>query len=116
MQINNNLRFIFDCLFEDIKHGDEEHQNWLRAKLDEFLDNHMYAPEVWLDFESLTQKEGEVLAFNEKWIDLDFNPKGVRVGFLTDSKIFISAKWWDYQDTYINSEVDQPTQWRKIIK
>ena len=26
----------------------------------------------------------EVIAFNEKWIDEDFNPNGTRVGFMQD--------------------------------
>lgn len=33
----------------------------------------------------------EVIAFNEKWIDEDFNPNGTRVGFLGDDG-FISAE------------------------
>ena len=34
----------------------------------------------------------EVIAFNEKWIDEDFNPNGTRVGLLGDDG-FISARW-----------------------
>lgn len=41
----------------------------------------------------------EVIAFNEKWIDEDFNPNGTRVGFLGDDG-FISAKWVDTYDEY----------------
>lgn len=43
----------------------------------------------------------EVIAFNHKWINEDFNPKGTRVGFRTSNGDFISAYWWDYQDSYI---------------
>lgn len=41
----------------------------------------------------------EVIAFNEKWIDEDFNPNGTRVGFLQDDG-FISAKWNDEYNEY----------------
>lgn len=41
----------------------------------------------------------EVIAFNEKWIDEDFNPNGTRVGFLGDDG-FISAEWDDEYDEY----------------
>ena len=41
----------------------------------------------------------EVIAYNHKWIDEDFNPNGIRIGFLSDDG-FISAFWWDEQDCY----------------
>lgn len=41
----------------------------------------------------------EVIAFNKKWIDEDFNPNGTRVGFLGDDG-FISAEWDDECDEY----------------
>lgn len=47
----------------------------------------------------LPQIGEEVLAFNEKWIDQDINPKGIRIGF-RDSDGFTSAYWWDMQDDY----------------
>lgn len=43
----------------------------------------------------------EVISFNHKWINMDFNPKGIRVGFLGGDNQFISAFWWDYHDDYI---------------
>lgn len=42
----------------------------------------------------------EVVAFHPDWIDLDFNPNGIRIGFFTDA-VFISARWNDSQDSYI---------------
>ena len=48
----------------------------------------------------LPQRGEEVLAFNEKWIDQDINPKGIRIGF-RDSDGFTSAYWWDMQDDYV---------------
>ena len=41
----------------------------------------------------------EVIAFNEKWIDEDFNPNGTRVGFIQDDG-FVSATWNDEEDCY----------------
>lgn len=58
----------------------------------------------------LTQDEAmEVIAYHPDWIDLDFNPNGTRVGFIGGEGNFISAKWLDYQDTYINGEdINEP--------
>ena len=41
----------------------------------------------------------EVIAYNHKWVDEDFNSNGTRIGFLSDEG-FISAFWWDEQDCY----------------
>jgi hypothetical protein len=46
----------------------------------------------------------EVIGYHPDWIDADFNPNGTRVGFFTDDGRFQSAKWLDYQDTYINGD------------
>ncbi len=55
----------------------------------------------WKDFDVQKPEIGvEVLAFSTKWIDEDFNPRGMRVGFLSEEG-FVSAFWWDYQDDYI---------------
>lgn len=35
------------------------------------------------------------------WVDEDFNPKGIRIGFWNGGDDFKSAHWWDYQDCYI---------------
>lgn len=43
----------------------------------------------------------EVIAYNHKWVNEDFNPNGTRVGFRTSDGDFTSAYWWDYQDDYI---------------
>lgn len=54
----------------------------------------------WINFEEEKPITGEeVLAFNKKWIDEDFNPRGIRVGFLRFDG-FISAFWYDEQDCY----------------
>lgn len=63
----------------------------------------------WTKVEDILPDEGiEVLCFNEAWIDEDFNPKGVRIGFLNGDG-WITAHWWNYQDTYMtisHSECD----------
>ena len=65
----------------------------------------------WIDYKEQKPPYGEeVLAYHHKWVDEDFNPKGIRVGFLQDCHTgseendrydFVSAFWWDYQDTYM---------------
>lgn len=60
----------------------------------------------------------EVIAKSAKWIDEDFNPRGIRVGFMTDHG-FISAKWVDYHNCYIEKRSEDntnemPTHWRPV--
>lgn len=68
----------------------------------------------------------EVIAFNEKWIDEDFNPSGLRVGFLDDDG-FISTEWdedcdcycttyeeGDDVDAYGRKKPNMPTHWMKM--
>ena len=55
----------------------------------------------WHKFSEELPPEGvEVIAYNMKWVDKDYNKNGVRVGFLNDGE-FVSAFYWDYQDDYI---------------
>ncbi|MGI9582624.1 hypothetical protein ACR1PO_15620 [Chryseobacterium sp. RRHN12] len=55
----------------------------------------------WIRVEDILPEEGfEVICFNEKWIDEDFNPKGVRIGFLNGNE-WTTAHYWNYQDTYV---------------
>lgn len=71
----------------------------------------------------------EVIFFNKKWIDEDFNPKGTRIGVYYDI-FYKSAKWCGSQDCYntmsnldgdkqccCGKESDQtPTHWIEIPK
>lgn len=59
----------------------------------------------------LTQDDGEVMAFNKNWITPDFNQKGIRSGFIGGDGTFISAKWFDYQDTYLNNDDFMPSHY-----
>lgn len=60
----------------------------------------------------------EILGYHPKWVDADFNPKGIRAGFFQEdlegddvSYKFISAYWLDYQDTYLNDDMFIPEKW-----
>ena len=58
--------------------------------------------------EELPPEGEEVLFFHEDWIDEDFNPKGIRIGFY-ESDDYTTAKWWSIQDCYMtisHSECD----------
>lgn len=52
-------------------------------------------------FDDDDDKVLEVLAYHPGWIDEDFNPRGIRIGFWNGGDDFKSAHWWDYQDCYI---------------
>ena len=54
---------------------------------------------VKIDKKHPLPKFEEVFAFNKEWIDEDFNPKGVRIGFLGEDG-FISAVWDSEYDMY----------------
>jgi hypothetical protein len=53
----------------------------------------------------------EVICFKKEWIDEDFNPEGIRVGFMDDDNNWTSADWYNDQDTYWNDEKSIPTHW-----
>lgn len=56
----------------------------------------------WIKWSDKKPKEGiEVIGYNPKWIDEDFNPNGTRIGFMNGDLEFTSAYWWDYQDSYL---------------
>ena len=61
----------------------------------------------------ILQEYGEVLGQSDKWIHPDFNVTGIRVGFIGGDGDFISTKWYDSGDTYVNGE-GMPTKWMKI--
>lgn len=60
----------------------------------------------WKKFKEEKPSEGEeVLAYHPSWIDEDFNPRGIRIGFWNGGDDFKSAHWWDYQDCYITISI-----------
>jgi hypothetical protein len=60
----------------------------------------------------------EVIGYNEKWIDEDFNLNGTRACFRCDAgeNGFISARWCDYQDSYVTDYESVPTHFTYIQK
>lgn len=62
----------------------------------------------------------EVMAFKPEWIDEDFNPRGIRIGFQNEMEseegTFVSAEWLDYHDSYMtrDGEIDKPTLWMPL--
>lgn len=54
----------------------------------------------WIEITEKNIPEGEVLLFNEKWINEDWNPKGIRIGFHDDVSGWVSACWCNYHDEY----------------
>lgn len=77
---------------------------------------------LWFNYADAVPPLGvEVIAQSDEWIHPDFNPKGIRVGFqnLTEDRNdaefqFLSAHWYDYQDTYQNDEKTFPVKWKFI--
>lgn len=57
--------------------------------------------ELWISIKDrpLQREDGQVLGFNPEWIDEDFNPSGIRVGFLSEDG-FTSATWNNEQDCF----------------
>lgn len=52
---------------------------------------------------------GEVLGFNEKWVDGDFNPTGVNPCFCDESGVWTISVWCGQCDEYHTKSTD-PTQ------
>ena len=78
--------------------------NTLEVKTDED-----FVETKWISYKEQKPPYGvEVLAYHHDWVDEDFNPKGIRVGFLQENLAkdndlydFVSAFWWNYQDCYM---------------
>lgn len=52
-----------------------------------------------------------ILGYNEKWIDGDFNPEGIRECFMNDDNSWNSAYWDNDLDTWCNDMETMPTHW-----
>lgn len=55
-----------------------------------------------------------VIGFSRKWIDADFNPKGIRECFLTYDG-WTSAKYLDTQDVYTTCYSEIPEYYTEIL-
>lgn len=74
------------------------------------------------------EKGTEVLLFKKSWINQDYNPRGVRIGYLDDVSGWVSAYWCNYHNAYhtrtSNEDNDQfedfksinqiPTHWKPL--
>jgi hypothetical protein len=72
---------------------------------------------MWIRFDAIKPRIGvEVLAFSKKFIHPDYNPKGIRIGFLNedDNGPFISAYYNNSQDCYKTCEDIEPELWSYI--
>jgi len=70
----------------------------------------------------------ECIFKSDKWINEDFNPQGIRIGFKDDLMGYVSSYWCDYHDCYmtrysneddesleLSKGIDQiPTHWKPI--
>jgi hypothetical protein len=64
--------------------------------------------EQWINIKDELPESGiEVLLFNEKWINEDWNPKGMRIGFLDDVAGWVSSYWCNYHDEYHTRTTDE---------
>lgn len=92
--------------------------NKLEDTIEELKDeNERLRAEGWNDYATNKPPLGiEVIAQSEHWVDEDFNPKGVRIGFQNEDNDgpFITAKWNNYQDFYDTIESSKPTKWKHI--
>ena len=96
-EIERRMHFIDGMVNTDFRGGVLDTLN----KLKDFIDS---LPNEWIkiDKKHPLPKFEEVLGFNEEWIEADFNPKGVRIGYLTDEGNFISAKYEPDGEDYIS--------------
>lgn len=57
--------------------------------------------------DDLPKKGVEVLLYNKNWINEDFTPQGIRIGFLDDLSGWTSAYWCNYHDEYHTRTSDE---------
>ena len=62
----------------------------------------------WIPLTEKEPEEGfEVLLYNKNWINDDWNPKGVRIGYKDGVCGWISAYWCNYHDDYHTRTSDE---------
>ena len=103
-------------------------KEWFKAGV-EFACKSQLQKENWtLISEKLPPIGQEVLFQNDKWINMDYNPKGIRIGFLDGTENYYSAYWCSIHDEYhtrnsaeddsnykLKKGIDQiPTKWKEI--
>lgn len=115
--------------------GELQFPNHKRTREDYYIDWAQFGAREAQRFipfeEEMPPEHEEVLFYNEKWINEDFNPRGIRIGFMSNDD-FTTAHWWSYQDTYetiSHSDCDgnesfsqeiresiNPTHWRPLFR
>lgn len=71
----------------------------------------------WIETRTLEPPEGIIIiGYSPEWIHPDFNEAGIRECFLDGSGRYTSAKWCDYQDTYVTDTETMPTHWQYFPK
>ena len=65
---------IFLALYDEIAHGDQEHQDWLYQKMQEFFEREV-GKQFKLDMANLETVQ-QNLTFGQKAVGLTFNPGG----------------------------------------
>ena len=77
-------------------------KDFVLEAIDKAVDG-MYIKPKWIkiDKKHPLPKFKEVLSFNEMWIDEDFNPTGIRIGYLDDNGNFVSAKYCPDSEDYV---------------
>lgn len=61
----------------------------------------------WIEINEENKPHGLILGFNEKWIDEDFNPEGVRLCHWCDLSGWVSSYWNNYHECYNTRTSDE---------
>jgi hypothetical protein len=94
------------------------------AKVEELLGYPVPEPvkelEGWVMYADRKPELGiEVIAQHPSWIDEDYNPRGIRIGFqntsMDEDGEFVSAVWNNSHDYYMTEQVDLPLKWKEIV-
>lgn len=85
----------------------DEHSHYISYKYEVFsiksnIELHSKNEWIKIDKNHPLPKFEEVLAYSKEWVEADFNPKGVRIGYLADEGNFISAKYEPDGEDYIS--------------
>ena len=125
-KLDEQLRVCGDMIVTELK-------NMQSAKTQKAVKSHQTAARFWRELKNtlseikeirpgwisaenteLVPEGTEVIGYSAKWIDEDFNPKGTRACFLNGDGTWVSAKWYDYQDTYQDDDKIPPTHFMLI--
>lgn len=109
---------------------DKEVEEWYEENIDIFCSasSAIYKFRQWLEEYKLLNNNSNgwisvekdlppvstfVDGYNEKWIDEDYNPEGIRQCFLEDSAVWISSDWNNELDQWITDDKSTPSHWKQ---